>query len=57
MRSPQSAAERQAALASTQSTTSTTVTRRDASGNVVDVQKSQSSVDAPRRNQHQLNRK
>lgn len=42
------AAERQAAVASTQSTTSTTVTRRDASGNVVDVQKSQSSVDAPR---------
>ena len=42
------AVERQAAVASTQSTTSTTVTRRDASGNVVDVQKSQSSVDAPR---------
>ena len=29
-------------------TTSTTVTRRDASGNVVDVQKSQSSVETPR---------
>lgn len=42
------AAERQAAASSTQSTTSTTVTRRDASGNVVDVQKSQSSVDVPR---------
>lgn len=42
------AEERQAATSNPTQTTSTTVTRRDASGNVVDVQKSQSSVDAPR---------
>ncbi|OTG81424.1 hypothetical protein B9T33_07095 [Acinetobacter sp. ANC 5054] len=42
------AEERQAATSTPTQTTNTTVTRRDASGNVVDVQKSQSSVDAPR---------
>ncbi|WP_180121376.1 hypothetical protein [Acinetobacter sp. YH12086] len=48
----QIAARKAAAAASVttpaNATTSTTVTRRDAEGNVIDVQKSQSSVDAPR---------
>ena len=38
-------AARAAALKNKQSTTSTTVTRRDADGNVVDVQKSQTTVE------------